>query len=114
MERLKQVRERMGWSQRRLADEVGCSQQAILDYEKGRRRPAGDILVRLAVALGVSGSWLLGESDDPTRNDRLPRGWVQAVEGWIAIGLTPSDVQQAVRAWRVARGAESEGQHPVE
>lgn len=104
MERLREIREKMGWSQRRLAHEVGCSQQAILDYEKGRRTPAGDILVRMAVALGVSASYLLGKSDSPKREDRLPDEWVQAVERWVSKGYKPADLEQALLSWEVARG----------
>jgi len=112
MKRLRECRESLGWSQRKLAELVGCSQQAIQDYEKGRRSPGGDIQVRLSVELGFDIPYLRGETEAPGRADRLPQQWVQAVEWFMAIGLTTDDAIQAVRAWLVAHGREVAEQHP--
>lgn len=112
MNRFEEVRLQRGKTQQELADACGVTRQAIGGIERGAI-PGGAVLIRLAVELGVDALYLLGESDTPQRANRLPRGWEQAVEEWVAIGLSPADIRQAVRAWRVARGSESENaQHP--
>lgn len=68
--------------------------------------PSGDVLVRLAHVLGVSSAYLLGKTDSPERDDRLPPDWVQTVERAIAKGLSPEDVERAIRMLLVALGKE--------
>ena len=56
-ERVKAVRQELGWSQVRLAAEVGVSQSSIGNIESGfRQRPRE--LVSIAKALQVSPEWL--------------------------------------------------------
>lgn len=47
-------RERMGWSQQRLADELGVSRQTIISIEKGRYDPSLPVAFRLAGAFGTT------------------------------------------------------------
>lgn len=42
------VREERGWSQRRLADELGVSRQTVISIEKGRYDPSLPLAFRLA------------------------------------------------------------------
>lgn len=42
------IRERAGWSQRRLADAIGVAEQTILRWEFGRTAPFGPNLARYA------------------------------------------------------------------
>ena len=53
MEKLRQIRERAGYSQQELADESGVSQHTISEIELGRRKPRGRTLRKLASVLGV-------------------------------------------------------------
>ena len=62
--RLQQIRTDAGLSQSALAREVETSQSAISQMESGERQPSFDMLRRLAKALGVSPSHLLGEDVD--------------------------------------------------
>lgn len=56
-ERIKAVRQELGWSQVQLAEEVGVSQSSIGNIESGfRQRPRE--LVSIAKALRVSPEWL--------------------------------------------------------
>jgi transcriptional regulator with XRE-family HTH domain len=56
-ERIKAVRQELGWSQVQLAEEVGVSQSSIGNIESGfRQRPRE--LVSIAKALRVSAEWL--------------------------------------------------------
>lgn len=57
--RLDEAMKRAGYTQARLAEAAACDQGAISNYKKGRI-PAGDVLVRLARALGTTAEALLG------------------------------------------------------
>ncbi|RYZ62768.1 MAG: transcriptional regulator [Proteobacteria bacterium] len=46
------VREERGWSQRRLADELGVSRQTVISIEKGRYDPSLPLAFRLAEVFG--------------------------------------------------------------
>jgi transcriptional regulator with XRE-family HTH domain len=51
---LRSTRERIGWTQKRLARETGYPPSMICNLEKGRRRVWIRQLVRMTVALGVA------------------------------------------------------------
>ena len=51
---IKEKRERLGISQKELAEKVGISQSFLCDIEQGRSKPSIDTAVRLADALGIS------------------------------------------------------------
>src|SRR5512138_3386564 len=52
-ERLKAARQRMGYSQRDLAEAAGVSAMAISKYERGLDVPSSGVLLKLAKALKV-------------------------------------------------------------
>lgn len=64
-ERLRDTRDLIGFSQKRVADELGITSAAYQNYEVGRRRPTFEILPRLAVLFRVSADYLLGLTDEP-------------------------------------------------
>lgn len=49
---LRQHREQAGWSQQRLADELGVSRQTVISIEKGRYDPSLPVAFRLAAVFG--------------------------------------------------------------
>jgi DNA-binding XRE family transcriptional regulator len=51
--RLRELRERLGWSRKRLARRTGVTVGALWFWEAGRSLPSLPVLVRLADALGV-------------------------------------------------------------
>lgn len=64
--RLAEARARAGLSMAGLAQAANVSPSTIHDIEKDRRSPAIELVERLALALGVSPSWLAyGEGDGP-------------------------------------------------
>lgn len=65
---LKQIRTNQGLSQYRLAKKSGVRQGLISSYELGHKTPGLNNLVKLAGALEVSVSELLGE--EPRKNKR--------------------------------------------
>lgn len=63
--RLGQLRERSGWTQEDMAEKLGITRAALSHYEKNRRKPDFDTLIRAADLFGVSVDFLIG---------RLPQG----------------------------------------
>ncbi|HEY8414796.1 MAG TPA: helix-turn-helix transcriptional regulator, partial [Thermaerobacter sp.] len=63
--RIRERRERLGWTQAEPAQATGTTRATVGNYEAGRREPDAATLLRLARALGTSVSYLLGETDDP-------------------------------------------------
>ena len=53
METIKELRERKGWTQLQLANEVGVTPSTIYNWERGRFVPRVGQLRDLAKALGV-------------------------------------------------------------
>lgn len=58
--RLKEIRYNRGFTQKQIADQIGCSPGAYSKYETGDREPSIDILNRLADFYGVSVDYLVG------------------------------------------------------
>jgi transcriptional regulator with XRE-family HTH domain len=68
--RLRELRNGAGWTQRELADRAGVSSGAICHWEQGIREPSITSLVALAQALGVDCQAFLelaGELTEPKR-----------------------------------------------
>ncbi len=61
-ERLAFLREEMGLRRQDVADAIGISRASLEYYEKGKRKPDVDILIRLASFYGVSTDYLVGMS----------------------------------------------------
>ena len=55
-----------GYSQRKIAFLLGISPSALSLYRSGKRTPSIDTIKKIANLFGVSVSYLLGETNDPT------------------------------------------------
>lgn len=64
-ERLKEMREHKGLTQRGLAKELNVSPSAIALYETNRRHPDNDMLKKIADHFNTSVDYLLGRTNDP-------------------------------------------------
>ncbi|CAN5341530.1 hypothetical protein BH09MYX1_BH09MYX1_62210 [soil metagenome] len=71
--RLARLRKDRGFTQVELAEKSGLIQALISDYERDRLRPHADIIVRFALALGVSADELLG-----LRGEQAKKGVVKS------------------------------------
>lgn len=58
--RLKEIRKERGYNQETVGRSVCVSKQEICLYEKGKRTPPLEILIKLASFLEVDFTWLLG------------------------------------------------------
>ena len=66
-QRIFELRQAAGMTQKQLGEAVGLSMQAINDIEKGRRETTLMKLLVIADYFDVSLDYLVGRSDDPTR-----------------------------------------------
>lgn len=51
---IRQERIQRGWTQQRVANQVGLSKTAIHDIEKGKQKPSYDVLVKLLDLFGYN------------------------------------------------------------
>ena len=63
--RIRDLREDHDLTQKRLAKELRCSQQAYSNYELGQRDLPTEVLIHLAQFYHVSTDYILELSDDP-------------------------------------------------
>lgn len=64
-ERLREIRELRGLSQRKLAEELGMAHSMIYRYESGMSDPTSSTLKALSDRLHVSIDYLIGVTDEP-------------------------------------------------
>ena len=63
--RIRDLREDHDLTQKKLADELNCSQQVYSNYELGQRDIPTDILIKLALYYNVSTDYILGLTQNP-------------------------------------------------
>lgn len=70
--RLKEMREERNYTQKDVGNGIFVSKQEICLYEKGKRTPPIDVLIRLANFLEVDFLWLIGmELKIPLKENRI-------------------------------------------
>ena len=62
MMRLKELRDRVGYTQAKMAEAIGCLQTTYQRYESGDRTPSYDVLLRISDEFNVSVDYLLGKN----------------------------------------------------
>ncbi len=62
-ERLQELREERGWSQRQCAEMLGLNSVTYLHYEKEQRQPPLQFLADAAALYGVTVDYILGLTD---------------------------------------------------
>lgn len=87
-DRIKEARERNGWTQDKLADETNLSKSFISEVENDKRVPSADNVLKIANALGVSLDYLMkgetGKEEKASEPIRIPVELSRAAEkeGW--------------------------------
>ena len=66
-DRIRQLRVSAGLSQKAAAEQIACSESHWQMYERGRRTPGYEMLIKLANLFQCSTDFLCGLTDDPTR-----------------------------------------------
>ena len=68
-ERLKELRKQAHLTQVELASKLGIVQSSYADWERGKKKPTQENLVKIAQILNVSVDYLVGNSEQ--KNDEL-------------------------------------------
>lgn len=63
-EKIKNIRIKKGWTQKEFAKKLGIPSSSYSNYENGNRAPTADTILKIADALGVSASYLMGWEDE--------------------------------------------------
>lgn len=64
-ERLVEIREKYGYTRKRLAEELKRPYATVTKYETGEREPGHTFIVEVAKKFGVTTDYILGASDSP-------------------------------------------------
>ncbi|MCD6082074.1 helix-turn-helix transcriptional regulator [candidate division WOR-3 bacterium] len=94
--RIRQVREKLGFTLREFAEKLGCTVQAVWNYEN-RRLPPYDMLIKISELGGVSIDWLL-KGEEPKRTDSIDILWEETPDLMAAL----KDYADAKRKERAA------------
>ena len=95
LKRLKELREKNGYSLKYLGDYLGISYQAYSYYETKDREPSAESLKMLSKLYGVSTDYILENDGKDTRNESYP---VEVQEIIEAIQNADYDTQRKVLA----------------
>ena len=77
-ERIKLLRNQKGWSQQRMAEELGISKSSVNMYERGEREPGFETMEAIADMFNVDMNFLYGKSDirnSASKNTVVPPGY---------------------------------------
>lgn len=66
--RIRALREDNDYTQKKMAEVLHCYQQVYSNYELGQRDIPTDILIKLSEFYNVSTDYILGLTDNPTKN----------------------------------------------
>lgn len=71
-ERLKELREKLNISQRKLSSDLELGTTSVYFYESGKKVPSIEVLYKLSVYFEVSSDYLLGLTDIPNIKGEVP------------------------------------------
>lgn len=116
MQGLRQIREQAGYSQPELAERSGVGQGAISDIERGKRKPQGRTLRKLAGALSVEVADLLGTDFSRAESNSSPKPsdgderWPPTFREWLqdqsALRILMTDAEVIENFERLASGSD--------
>ena len=113
-EKVKVARVELGMTQQELADATGVSKRAIINYERGEKKPRPTTLLALAKALKVSTKFLSDpECDDPVADIEKDGYIEEARERYGSKGARDVDALLAENAALFAGGELSQEQKDV-
>ncbi|PYE33903.1 transcriptional regulator with XRE-family HTH domain [Idiomarina fontislapidosi] len=90
---IKYMRDLLGWTQSRLANEAGITAAALSKIEQGGRMPTIVVLRKIASALGVKPYEITGEDAPEDNNDKK----VEFYRRWGDLDKLPEEDQQILR-----------------
>ncbi|UOE54946.1 helix-turn-helix domain-containing protein [Cytobacillus oceanisediminis] len=69
--RITKLRKELKLTQQELADKIGITRAALSHYEKDRREPDTDTLVKMSDFFSVTTDYLLGKTDDLKNGEKI-------------------------------------------
>lgn len=111
--RLKELRERSGYSQYSFADKFGVAQSTVGNWESGKREPNFETMQRLANFFGVSIDYLLGRESapgGPPAPSRPGSQWIPVL-GRVAAGTPIEAVEDILDYEEIDAQTASSGDH---
>lgn len=97
-ERFKELRQKKGWSQQRLAEELNISKSSVNMYERGEREPSFETLESIADLFNVDMNFLMGTTP-------IERATIFSVPVSVPAGFSPlPDMDTLPRVGRIACG----------
>lgn len=97
-ERIRALRESMGYSQMRFAEIFGVGQSTVVRYEKGAASPSLEFLIKLADYYDVSLDYILGRTDNPQGKlyeYRPENGYPADMENFVEMCFDPKSPMNA-------------------
>ena len=111
--RLKELREKAGYSQYSFADKFGVAQSTVGSWESGKREPNFETMQRLADFFGVSVDYLLGRDsipDGPPAPSRPGSKWIPVL-GRVAAGTPIEAVEDILDYEEIDAQTAASGEH---
>lgn len=113
---LKEIRTHRGFSQRAVADGIGCSPTVYSRYENGERQPSIEMLISLSKFFGVSVDCLIGnsggESLDDDRRPEASKCCFTAAEVELIMAARDSDERAMADALSLLKSHSVSRQNP--
>lgn len=106
---LKDLRERLGLTQKQMGEALGVSNTAYSNYETGYREPRSDFWANASDVFGVTVEYLIGRTDEPYKKAPLPRELTEAEKDVLTLfNLIPDEdkpmITNVIRAALQSRG----------
>lgn len=104
-ENIRRARKAAGMTQEALTKELGISQQAVYNYESGRRKPKIKTLLRLSNALNASNVALLAGIVENEADQNYARGYL------AGYNAAKKEVLERMKSWLSGeKGDDSDGE----
>lgn len=94
-QRLRSLREEKGFTQEKLAKELGVARMTIVCYESGKNSPDGNMLSKMCAIFDCTPDYLFGFSD--LKNPQSRQTWIASVKTLdAAIKTLPQEKQETL------------------
>ncbi len=95
-DRIRQHRQKLGYTQERLSSEASISKGFLSDVETGTRNPSAEYLLRIADALGVSLDYLMKGGGEPSESSSKKIQFPESLTNFALEKKLPFSVVKAI------------------
>ncbi len=106
-ERLVNLRKSKGFTQKEISFELGLERTTYVKYETGGIQPPNDMIIKLAELFGVTTDYLLGVTENPVPEPKIPNGLKEIVEAFNRKefeGLTDDEINALAIVAKTLKG----------